>query len=194
MFWRKTVLIILLAALSLPAGITLAEETGGPLSGIEFMTGFGWGNLSKRGDHHLVPLIVDLDFDLKPWLSKMGLEPKPLVQFQIEPFISAVFQPNRNVEVGTSFFFKVGFFPQDWKLQPYAKVGAGTIYMTQHTREQATQFNFIEQAGLGVHYFFLKNTAFTVEGHLRHLSNCGIKKPNHGINDYIVTAGICRNF
>lgn len=42
--------------------------------------------------------------------------------------------------------------------------------MSQHTKEQATQFNFIDQAALGMHYFFRKNTAFTLEGRLRHLS------------------------
>jgi hypothetical protein len=74
------------------------------------------------------------------------------------------------------------------------KAGAGMVYMTQHTQEQATQFNFIEQGGIGMHYFFRKNTAFTIEGRLRHLSNSGTKHPNQGINTYLAVYGVTYRF
>jgi len=165
------------------------------LAGIEVLTGFSEGDLKGKENYILTPLLLDLDFDLKPLLlQKLNFNPRPLVQFQIEPFISFVSTPNNNIETGTSFFLKVGILPETSKFQPYVKGGVGMVYMTQHTREQSTQFNFTEQAGIGMQYFFFKNTAFILEGRLRHLSNAKIKEPNIGIDNYFILAGISHRF
>lgn len=177
------------------SGVGLAAETraNSPES-VELLTGFGWGKLRAKQNYNLYPLIADFDFDLKPLVRKLNLNPAQLIQFQIEPFISFVSSPDNNVEAGTAFFFKTGFLPQSWKFQPYAKLGVGIVYMSQHTREQGMQFNFIEQGGLGMHYFFRKNTAFTIESRIRHLSDASIARPNSGINTYFVVAGLTYRF
>lgn len=186
---------IITAVLFLYMGAGLAEETKAKsLNSIELLTGFGWGRLRAKQNYNLYPLIVDFDFDLKSLAKKFNLQPQQLLQFQVEPFISFVSSPDSNIEVGTSFFFKMGFLAQTSKFQPYGKIGTGIVYMSQHTKEQATQFNFIDQAALGMHYFFRKNTAFTLEARLRHLSNMGINHPNSGINTYFVVAGISYRF
>jgi len=186
---------ILLVAGLLLSDIALAqEEKPKYLEGVEFFTGFGWGKLRRKGDYHLTPFIVDFDFNLKPLIRKLNFNPSQLLQFQIEPFISFASQPNTNVEIGTSFLLKIGILPQTSKFQPFILAGPGVVYMTQHTREQSTQFNFTEQAGIGMHYFFRKNIAFTLEGRFRHLSNSGIKHPNLGINTQFVIAGISYQF
>jgi opacity protein-like surface antigen len=164
------------------------------LEAIEFLTGFGWGKLREKDNYNLYPLVADFDFNLKPLTQKLNFNPRSLLQFQIEPFISGVSSPNANVEVGTSFFLKVGVLPQTSKFQPYIKAGVGMDYMTQHTREQATQFNFISTGGVGIHYFFRENTAFTLEGRYRHLSNAGIDHPNSGINTAFVLVGVTYRF
>jgi len=164
------------------------------LEGIELFTGFGWGKLRRKGNYHLTPFMVDFDFNLKPLTKKFNFNPSQLLQFQIEPFISFVSQPDTNIEIGTSFLFKLGILPQTSKFQPFILVGPGMVYMTQHTPKQSTQFNFINQAGIGIHYFFRKNIAFTLEGRYRHLSNAGIKQPNLGINTQFVIAGISYQF
>jgi len=187
--------VILLIASLLLSDIGLAQkEKPKCLEGIEFFTGFGWGKLRKKQDYHLTPLMVDFDLNLKSLTQKINFNPKQLLQFQIEPFISFVSQPDINVEIGTSFLLKIGILPQTSKFQPFILVGPGMVYMTQHTREQSTQFNFTEQAGIGIHYFFRKNIAFTLEGRFRHLSNSGIKHPNTGINTQFIFAGISYQF
>lgn len=186
---------IITAVLFLYMGVGRAEEIKAKsLKSIEILTGFGWGKLRVKQNYNLYPLIADFDFDLKSLAKKFNLQPPQLLQFQIEPFISFISSPDSNIDVGTSFFFKMGFLPQTSKFQPYGKIGTGIVYMSQHTKEQATQFNFIDQAALGMHYFFRKNTAFTLEGRLRHLSNLGISHPNSGINTYFVVAGISYQF
>ncbi len=187
--------VILLTASLILSDMGLAQEKKQKcLEGIEFFTGFGWGKLRGKKDYHLTPFMVDFDFNLKPLTQKLNFNPRQLLQFQIEPFISFVSQPDNNVETGTSFLLKMGILPQTSKLQPFILAGLGMVYMTQHTREQSTQFNFTEQAGIGVHYFFRKNIAFTLEGRFRHLSNSGMKHPNTGINTQFVIAGISYQF
>jgi predicted porin len=66
--------------------------------------------------------------------------------------------------------------------------------MTLHTKEQATQFNFIETVGVGAHYFFKKNLAFSLQGRIRHLSNADIETPNSGIETYSVLVGLTQTF
>ena len=186
--------ILLVSSLLLPDMGLAQKEKPKCLEGVEFFTGFGWGKLRWKRDYHLTPFMVDFDLNLKPLTQKLNFNPRQLLQFQIEPFISFVSQPDINVEIGTSFLLKIGILPQTSKLQPFILAGPGMVYMTQHTREQSTQFNFIEQAGMGIHYFFRKNIAFTLEGRFRHLSNSGIKHPNTGINTQFLLAGISYQF
>lgn len=188
-------LSVCLAAFIFSGWCNAGEGGSGLVSGIEVLTGWSYADLkSPQEEYAMVPLIVDFDFDLKPLVRKWGLNPTMLVQAQLEPFINTVYSPDANVEVGNAFALKVGFFPDTWSLQPYIKAGLGMVYMTQHTLEQSTQFNFIEFGGFGVHYFLTKNLALTVEGRFRHLSNSGIDHPNSGINNTFALAGISYQF
>jgi len=165
------------------------------LSSIEFLTGFAWGKLrvAKR-NYNAIPFMLDLDLDLKPLLEKIHIAPRPLVQFVIEPFASFITSPSSDAEIGNSFLVKIGCLPESSKFQPYFVGGAGMLYISLHTHEQGTQFNFIEYAGLGAHYYFAKDTALTLEGRFRHLSNAGIGSPNTGINSYFIVSGITKRF
>lgn len=193
---KKCLFFILLLSLSLLAINTgrAEEKKRNPLVGIEFLSGFGWGELVRKPDYNLIPFLIGFDFDLKPLTQKINFNPPQLLQFQIEPFISYVSHPISNIETGTSFLLKLGILPETSRFQPYIKAGPGIVYMSLHTRGQSTQFNFTEQGCVGMHYFFSKNTALTLEGRFRHLSNAGIKEPNHGINTYCATAGIYYKF
>ncbi len=192
---KISLFVILLTASLLLTQISWAQDKKSKsLEGVEFLTGIGWGKVRHKGNYNLTPFIVDFDFDLKPLTQKFNFNPRSLLQFQLEPFISYVSSPDNNIETGTSFLLKAGLLPQSSKFQPFILGGVGIDYMTQHTREQSTQFNFIEQAGIGMHYFFQKNIAFTLEGRYRHLSNAGIKHPNTGINTQFVLTGISYQF
>jgi len=172
----------------------LAETTGkGPLSGMEFLTGYTQAKLIRsQGDYQTVPLMADFDFDMKTWFKDINYP--GLLQFQIEPCISTVVSPDPNIEAGNAFAVKFGFLPETSKFQPYMKIAGGFLYMSQHTREQSTQFNFFEYGSMGAHYFFNDKTGITIEGRFRHLSNAGIREPNHGINSVVALIGLIRLF
>jgi hypothetical protein len=163
------------------------SEQGPFFRGIEILTGYGLGNTSYQGHYKVAPVFVDLNFDLKraDWLKKIF---PGMLNFVVEPFASYVFSPHNNAEAGTNFLLKIGFLPETSNFQPYFKGGVGLIYISQHLREQSTQFNFNEPAAVGAHFFFRKNLALTLEYRFRHLSNSGMKSPNHGVN---TNFGLC---
>ena len=195
---RFMALLILLGVLFLFTGVSFAEEgkeKQKTLESVEFLVGFSSGELTQgQRSYMMAPISVAFDFNLKNLTKKIGFNPKQLLQFQIEPFLGFISSPKNNLEAGTIFWLKMGFVPDTWKFQPYGKLGAGLDYMTLHTNEQSTQFNFIELGALGIHYYFTENAAFTLEGRIRHLSNCGIDQPNHGINSYSLITGIAYKF
>lgn len=171
------------------------EGNPGMLKGIEVLTGYSHADLkAPQEDYEMVPLIVDLDFDLKPLLRRVNLDIPMRFEFQLEPFINTVYNPDPNVEIGNAFAFKLGLVPDTWKFQPYMKMALGMLYMTQHTLEQSTQFNFIQFGAFGMHYYLTENIALTAEGRFRHLSNSGIDHPNSGINNTFALAGISYEF
>ncbi len=160
------------------------------LDGIEVFSGYLDGRLDDtKKDYQAVPLLVGLIFDLKPLTSKIGINPKGRVDFILEPFINTVTSPNSNVEVGSNFLFEY-VFPLSEKFQPYVKGGIGALYMSQHTLEQSTQYNFLPQGGGGIRYFLKDNVALNFEYRYRHLSNASLKSPNSGIDANMYLGGV----
>ena len=154
------------------------------------LSGFAQGVLKEKNRYEFVPVIFRFGYDLKRFVDKKGkLNPDDLLQFELEPFVNGVISPDSNIEAGANFLFKYGHFITK-KICPYIEAGAGIVYMTQHTREQSTQFNFISQAGAGVSYFVKKNVSVNAGYRVRHLSNASIKQPNKGINVDMVILGI----
>ncbi len=163
------------------------------LEGVEILSGyFGVEQKDLEETHSTyqgVPLFLSFDFDLKPTLEKIGITPTGRVDFLLEPFIHTVLKPNDNIEVGTDFLLKYTFPLSDW-LCPYLKGGVGISYMSQHTREQSTQYNFVSSGAFGFHFYLKKNLALNLEYRYRHLSNASIKAPNNGINTDFILGGI----
>lgn len=192
---QKTILRILilicLPGIILPAS---AQDQARSFQAIEFFSGSANSELHDKDNYRLVPLILDFDFDLRSPATRIGFNPASLAQFQIEPFLNCAIQPQTNLEGGLAFCLKFGFLPDDFRFQPYLKIGWGMIYLGQHTLEQGTQFNFISFLGSGLHYFFNKNNALTFEYRFRHLSNASIKQPNRGVETQFLLLGIAHHF
>jgi len=157
---------------------------------IGLLSGYSYGSLKDKDDYELVPLILRIGFDLKPFLNKFNIDSKGLVEFLLEPFANTVISPDNNAEVGFNLLFRYAF-PLTERFYPYIEGGVGFVYMTQHTLEQSTQYNFVPQGGVGVIYFIKKNKLALNAGYrYRHLSNASIKSPNGGINVNMFLAGL----
>ncbi|MCM8824054.1 MAG: acyloxyacyl hydrolase [Candidatus Omnitrophica bacterium] len=151
--------------------------------------GFARGDLINKEDYEIIPTILRLGFDFKPILEKFNFSPQGLSEFLFEPFINPIISPDSNVEVGCSFLGKYAH-PIHRKVYLFFEGGVGLIYITQHTNEQSTQFNFIPQIGGGINYLFQNNLAFNVGYRYRHLSNASIRHPNKGINIDMLLIGL----
>lgn len=148
--------------------------------------GFHRGKLRDKEHYEVIPAMLHLGFDMRPVIrNHSGM----LMEFLLEPFINTVITPDCNIEVGNNFLLKFAY-PVTKKLYPYLEGGCGLIYLTQQTREQATQFNFTDQIGCGLTYFFTKNSNISVGYRLRHISNAAIKQPNKGMNADSLICGV----
>lgn len=159
------------------------------LDGVEILSGYLTADLDQKGAYEVIPLFFALNFDAKPIFSKIGIKPKGRLNFVLEPFLNTVVGPDPNIEIGSNFLIKYTF-PLSKKIRPYAKGGLGVLYMSQHTREQSTQYNFLPQIGGGFHYFIDDNTALSFEYRYRHLSNASFGNPNAGIDAKVFLGGI----
>ncbi|HOK56207.1 MAG TPA: acyloxyacyl hydrolase [bacterium] len=149
---------------------------------VDFYTGYGFAKIQNPKNYEFYTLMVDFTRPIKN--SKNFF-------YQIEPYVSYVFSPADNFEIGVSGFLLYKF--SDSNFQPYLKVGTGIIYLSSDFVEQSTHFNFASSVSFGVRVF-LKKVFLNTEIRLRHVSNAGIKLPNEGINSKLFLIGIGSDF
>jgi len=152
---------------------------------VGFFTGFGSASLKEKKNYKIIPLGARLGFDMNPLFNN---KVKGLLEFVVEPFLTPVISPDKNVEFGTHFMIKYGY--KFGNFMPYIEGGTGFMYTTQHTREQSTQWNFTSQAGLGFYYFLREDLALNIGYRYRHFSNLSIKHPNSGVDIHNGIVGI----
>lgn len=148
---------------------------------VDYIIGYSRTPLEKQNDYQFINLCVDFSYPLKgKW------------DFQFEPFVSSVFQPESNFEIGLAFFFRYVFFEKK-AVSFFLRGGSGVIYISQDTYEQATKFNFVDQICAGFKLNLTK-AKILIEYRYRHISNAGIKRPNSGINSNIFFIGFSHHF
>jgi len=176
-------ILFFLCIFIVPSGFA-QEKKSSPFWGIDsihYQAGFFTGALKEQDRLKRIYLNVGLGWDVKPLFKKLGWKnPVGIYEIMLEPFINPVIAPYNDVEVGTCLCFKIG--PRWKRLAVYFKGGAGPMYTSLHTREQSTQFNYMNQVGGGFHFFLSENKAFTLEYRWTHYSNASIKHPNAGVD------------
>jgi opacity protein-like surface antigen len=143
-----------------------------------FSSGFLKADLEEKKDLKEIPLLLKFGFDLRPLFKNKS---NYLMEFLVESYSSFISSPNNDFNLGCNFLLKVGL-PFRKRFYPYLEAGVGFNYFTLQTREQATQFNFIETLGIGMNFFLKQNLSLNLGYRWQHLSNASIKKPNKGID------------
>jgi opacity protein-like surface antigen len=167
---------------------------------IGMMTGYAHGILDEKGSYKIIPAILRLGYSMDSWglgfcdlirplANKLKMAPKGYTGLINELHLNTVFAPDRNLEVGWTLLIKYSY-PVTEKFHPYLIGGGGVQYISQHTREQSTQWGFTPQFGTGFSYFFKKNLALNLEYRRKHFSNASIRSPNRGINVNMFLIGI----
>ena len=144
--------------------------------------------LADKDDYEIVPVFLEVGRDITDWIEgRIHLPGK--IFFELEGFVNPVIGPDNNVEFGLNLGLR--WQPFQWRrLRPYLKAGTGPGYTTQHTNEQATQWNFFSFAGVGLEWNIDKRKSLLFEYRYRHFSNASIKKPNKGVNHQGIVAGM----
>ena len=144
--------------------------------------------INHKEDFEAALISLRLGYDIKPWFNKFNINFPGSLQFDLEPYIDPIIKPDEGVEAGSAFLLKYSYPIK--KFVPYIEFGTGLIYTSQHTFNQSTQWNFLDQAGGGLAYMLTDRTSVSVGYRIRHYSNCGIKEPNGGVNSQVIVCGI----
>jgi lipid A 3-O-deacylase len=72
---------------------------------------------------------------------------------------------------------------------PFVHGGVGATLTDIRGPDLGSIFQFNLQAGVGIHWFWRENAAFTAQYRYMHLSNAGIRQPNQGVNAHAVFIG-----
>ncbi|MFN3648295.1 MAG: acyloxyacyl hydrolase [Armatimonadota bacterium] len=151
---------------------------GGRQWGFAAAGGLGLKTLGSRQQHDLILGTVHYGRHLSPRWSWL-----------VEAFGGVQVSPEDEFLAGGVFLIRYHFTPgRRWV--PFATVGAGLTYTSIRRPDLGTGFEFNLQGGLGMHYFFEPDQAFTLEGRWLHLSNAGIDSPNRGANTVILLGGV----
>jgi hypothetical protein len=166
----------------------LKEKKCKSLMEIGLLTGYGSESIDT-GHYEIIPILPQFGFDINSFIEKMGMKPKGKFEFIIEPLMNVVINPDTNVEAGFSLILRYGDHITK-KLKLFCEGGLGTLYTSQHTKEQGTQYEFLSQAGMGLQYFLTKKVALTGAYRFRHMSNAGASNVNSGINHDLFLVGL----
>lgn len=149
----------------------------------EVMTGYGIGHLAVEVE----------DCTIIPIIGRVLWELKPGGYFGADLFASMILEPAHEMETGCGIFWQQRYW-KDEKVSPYWEVEGGLLYTSLKTEEQATQYNFIFQTGLGTYISLNDDWKFDVGYRFRHYSNSAIELPNIGVNHHMLLVGLCWEF
>jgi lipid A 3-O-deacylase len=107
----------------------------------------------------------------------------------IELPVHLVVSPETTPMVGITFL-ACWTFTASKTLTPYIFGGGGLIYTDLNVPELGRRLNGTHQVGMGVHYFFRKNTSLDFSYRFHHISNAGTAKPNGPLNSSKILLGI----
>ena len=107
----------------------------------------------------------------------------------LEPLLFANFDPDGGRAGGAALHLRHHFLGAG-RLVPFVGGGAGMLSLDFDGRYQDDGFNFIVQAGGGAHVFLTRRAALTLDARWHHISNAGLRSPNHCIDSALLLTGV----
>jgi len=151
--------------------------------------GFALENNIPRNISHIVLLVAQPHVGLT--LLNFASPRVPASRFAIvtEGILGNAVHPGGHL-LGSNLLFRLDGRPKH-RAVPYFDWGAGFLHTTLATRapELSGNLQFIPQAGVGFQYFVRPRRAVVLEYRYLHMSNAGIREPNHGWNGSMLSVG-----
>ena len=140
---------------------------------------------NDRGALYALPrlgTIVSGELGRGPFLGRL--------EFVAEPLYARYFRPFTATAAGGSLLFKYNLVTFGWWV-PYLDAGAGLLWSDlPPALNYGSPFNFVLQAGSGLHYLVSSNYALTLGVRFHHISNAGTGERNVGLNGILAYIGI----
>jgi lipid A 3-O-deacylase len=186
-------------------GLLLALATAGAAAGdddelerlgfarqrIGLVSGYGWGfgafgsEGSRDEDARFVPLFASWSIGSDPFLRDSWAEAN--VELQLEGQILFETHPKSGFGGGAAVAARYDWLAFD-PVFPFFEAGVGLIGI-DFDLDQPDGFNFIVQAGAGMHWRLTERLALTLQYRFHHISNAGIEEPNEGFNTHMLLVG-----
>ncbi len=196
---KKVLGIGLLAACSIFAQVGGAagnERTGKWYTPDEIgiFTGWAESNLENRDNYEVIPVAGRLTYMLTPDAAENADNGGGRLDFQVEPFIGQVVDPENEIEAGCTFLLRWYPVALSWGLRPFIEGGVGPMYLAVENAEQGSEFNFMDQIGAGIRMPCGSNANLEIGCRYRHVSNAGLDEDNGGIDGLQIMAGVSYAF
>ena len=187
--------VVFAAVLMLSAGTAAAQRPETEASWrTTVYTGVSRGTLDRQDDYEAVPLALRFSTDADRVTRPLGFALPGDWEVAFEPYFSQVIGPDNRQEFGLSLWLRWSTAVLHPRLNWFLEGGVAPMYMTTDTREQGTQFNFLDQLGTGLAYDAPNGLRFETGARVWHISNAGLGDPNSGINGGAVFVGAGRRF
>lgn len=156
-----------------------------------FLGGYGWAMDHLKAEPAIQHAVFMPSFAINLTDREMGSSfYRGIIQYQLEPVIGYMAEPNQRMEFGLSFAgFKYNFTALESRWSPYSNFGFGVIYEPIGHHVQGSNLNFIIQTGVGVQYFIDDKNAINIQYRYRHISNASYRSPNSSINSSFILVG-----
>jgi lipid A 3-O-deacylase len=173
-----------LPVLSLPSGFLPPDWNMGFTLG----NGFGIHSMGSKEEHDLATASLHVGKILASDEMVSGFSLAHL-ELAGEFWTGAQYKPNNAYVIGLTPLLRYHIRPAA-RWEPFIDAGAGVTATDIGTPDLSTTFEFNLQAGVGFHWRFRDNLAFTFESRFLHLSNSGIERPNLGVNAIVLSGGL----
>jgi lipid A 3-O-deacylase len=179
---------------SSPAGIWANDVVGDGFrrgleqSGFAIGAGFAIPNVGDKIAHNLALSRIYFGWMLG---NPIGENKWYRGNFEIvqELFGGGQFCPTSRYAIGETTLLRYNF-ATGTRWVPFLDLGGGVLGTDIGPPDLGTTFEFNEQFGPGVNFFWRKNSALTFQYRYTHFSNAGIREPNQGVNEQMFYAGM----
>jgi hypothetical protein len=103
------------------------------------------------------------------------------------------YHPNSAYFIGSNVGVRY-LIPINERWVPYLICQAGIAATDIGGPDLSGTFQFNEQGGIGLRYYYTPSQAISVESSMMHISNCGISEPNDGVNAVVLSVGYSFQF
>lgn len=107
----------------------------------------------------------------------------------LEPQLFVNLDPSGGRAGGAALYLRYHLLATE-RFVPFVGAGSGMLGLDFDGRHQDDGFNFILQAGAGGYVFLTDRTAFSLDARWHHISNAGLRDPNHGIDSALLLTGV----